>query len=36
MKDYDLAVECYQSMLTIDPKNATIKRKLLEARTKMS
>lgn len=36
MHDYELAVECYQSMLTIDPKNTTIKRKLLETRTKIN
>jgi tetratricopeptide (TPR) repeat protein len=36
MHDYELAIECYQSMLTIDPKNNTIKRKLLETRTKIN
>ncbi len=36
MGDYDLAVECYQSILTINPNTINIKRKLLEARTKMS
>jgi tetratricopeptide (TPR) repeat protein len=35
LRDYTLVIECYQSMLTIDPNNNIIKRKLLEVRTKL-